>query len=134
MAVRASKKRTTVAESVDEYLRGLDAPQRRALTKLRAQIRNAAPNATELISYQIPTYRQNGALVHFAAHPKHLSFTIVSLNVIKAFREQLKDFDVSGRTIRFSPETTLPATLVKRIVKARVRENEALATSTRSRQ
>src|SRR5262245_7330686 len=93
------------AESVDDYLERLDEPQRKALAKLRAQIKEAAPDATELISYQIPTYRQNGALVHFAAHPKHLSFTVVSLDVIDTFRDQLKDFDVSGRTIRFSPET-----------------------------
>lgn len=125
MPAKVRKKRAKVAESVDEYLRRLDAPERTALARLRAQIQQAAPDATELISYQIPTYRQNGPLVHFAAQPKHLSFTVVSANVIDAFRDELKGFHVSGRTIRFSAETSLPAALVKRIVKARVRENEA---------
>ena len=121
----AAMKQARVAGSVDEYLARLDEPERKALERLRAQIRQAAPKATEVISYQIPTYRQNGPLVHFAAQPKHLSFTIVSLDVMNAFRDELRDFDVSGRTIRFSAKKPLPATLVKRIVKARMRENEA---------
>ena len=78
-----------------------------------------------MISYQVPTYRLNGALVHFAAQPRHLSFTVVSLDVVNEFRGELGAFDISGRTIRFSPEQTIPATLVTRIVQARVRENEA---------
>lgn len=120
-----TKKRAKVAGSVDEYLARLDEPERTALARLRAQIKEAAPEATELISYQIPTYRQHGPLVHFAAQPKHLSLTVVSLDVINAFREELQDFDVSGRTIRFSAKRPPPAALVRRIVKARVRENEA---------
>jgi uncharacterized protein YdhG (YjbR/CyaY superfamily) len=125
MRARDVTKRDAIADSVDEYLARLDEPVRTALTKLRAQIKQAAPEATELISYQIPTYRQHGRpLVHFAAQPKHLSFTVVSLEVINAFRDELQDFDVSGRTVRFSAKRPLPARLVKRIVKARVQENE----------
>jgi uncharacterized protein YdhG (YjbR/CyaY superfamily) len=116
-------KRVTGAVTVDDYLSRVDEPQRTALARLRAQIRQAAPEATELISYQIPTYRLNGPLVHFAVQPKHLSFTVVSLAAIDAFREELRDFTVSGRTIHFSPEKPLPAALVKRMVQARVREN-----------
>jgi uncharacterized protein YdhG (YjbR/CyaY superfamily) len=123
----APSKPAPAAASVDEYLARLGAPERKALAALRAHIRQAAPRAEEVISYQIPTYRQKGPLVHFAAHPKHLSLTVVSLEVVNAFREELRDFDVSGRTIRFSAERPLPAALVKRIVKARVRENGARA-------
>jgi uncharacterized protein YdhG (YjbR/CyaY superfamily) len=97
-----------IAASVDEYLARLDEPERTTLTNLRAQIRRAAPQASEVISYQIPTYRQHGPLVHFAAQPKHLSFTVVSLDVVNAFRDELQDFDVSGRTIRFSAKKPLP--------------------------
>jgi uncharacterized protein YdhG (YjbR/CyaY superfamily) len=118
-------KQARVPVSVDEYIERLDEPERTALASLRAQIRQAAPKAVEIISYRIPTYRQNGPLVHFAAQANHLSFTIVSLEVMESFRGELRDFDVSGRTIRFSAENPLPAGLVKRIVKARVRENEA---------
>ncbi len=73
----------------------------------------------------VQTREGRGPLVHFAAQRKHLSFTVVSLSVMNAFRKELNDFDVSGRTIHFSAETPLPAALVKRIIKARVGENEA---------
>jgi uncharacterized protein YdhG (YjbR/CyaY superfamily) len=123
MASTKSARRVTGATTVDEYLARIDEPDRTALAKLRAQIRKAAPEAAELISYQIPTYRLNGPLVHFAVQPRHLSFTIVSLDVVDAFRDELHDFDVSGRTVHFSAEKPLPAALVKRIVQARVKEN-----------
>jgi uncharacterized protein YdhG (YjbR/CyaY superfamily) len=125
MLPKDAKKSHRVAKDVDEYLARLDEPERKTLTTLRAQIKAAAPKATEVISYQIPTYRLNGPLVHFAAQPKHLSFTIVSLEVMNAFRDELRDFDVSGRTIRFSATKPIPAALVKRIVRARVREASA---------
>lgn len=122
-----AKTNPKVAASVDDYLARLDEPERTTLANLRAQIMRAAPEATEVISYQIPTYRHHGPLVHFAAQPKHLSFTVVSLDVMNAFRDELRDFDVSGRTIRFSARKPLPAALVRRIVEARVLENEARA-------
>jgi uncharacterized protein YdhG (YjbR/CyaY superfamily) len=114
-----------VAADVDEYLARLKEPARNALTRLREQIKQAAPNAKEVISYQIPTYLLNGPLVHFAAQPKHLSFTVVSLDILNSVRDELAGFDISGRTIHFSAEKPLPAATVKRIVRARVRENEA---------
>jgi uncharacterized protein YdhG (YjbR/CyaY superfamily) len=115
------------SKTVDEYLAALPAPERAALSKLRAQIRVAAPKAEEVISYQIPTYRHRGPLVHFAAQAKHLSFTVVSPDVVRAFRGDLEPFEVSGRTIHFTPAQPLPAELVKRLVKARVKENEGRA-------
>jgi uncharacterized protein YdhG (YjbR/CyaY superfamily) len=125
MPSRDMRQRPENAGSVDEYLAQVPEPERKALMKLRAQIRQAAPNATEVISYQIPTYRHHGPLVHFAAQPKHLSFTVISLDVISAVRDDLQGLAVSGRTIRFSAAKPIPAALVRRIVKARVRENEA---------
>ena len=127
MSANDTKNRAKVAASVDEYLGRLDEPERSVLAKLRAEIKRAAPKATELISYQIPTYRQHGPLVHFAAQPRHLSFTVISLDVIAALRGELQDFDISGRTIRFSASNPLPSAVVRRIVRARVRENEARA-------
>jgi uncharacterized protein YdhG (YjbR/CyaY superfamily) len=127
MPAKEPRQRISGAATVDEYLARLGKPERTVLARLREQIQQAAPEAVEVISYQIPTYRQNGPLVHFAAQPKHLSFTVVSLDVIEAFRDELRRWDVSGRTIRFSAEKPLPASLVKCVVKARVRENNALA-------
>ena len=73
MAAKEPSQRISDAATVDEYLARLDRPERTVLAKLREQIRQAAPEAEEVISYQIPTYRLHGPLVHFAAQPKHLS-------------------------------------------------------------
>ena len=120
-------KRITGATSVDDYLARVDEPARSVLDALRAQIRAAAPKAEEVISYQIPTYKLHGPLVHFAAQPKHLAFTLVSAGAVDAAREALPDFDITGRTIRFSPKRPIPARVVARLVKQRVKENEARA-------
>ena len=116
-----------VAESVDEYLAGLPAPERAVLARIRDAIKAAAPKAEEVISYQIPTYRYEGPLVHFAHQSKHLSFYGVSLSIFKTFKKQLKPFEISGRTIHFTVERPLPLALVKSIVKERLAENLARA-------
>lgn len=109
--------------TVDEYLARLAAPERDALQKVREAILAAAPDAEEIISYQIPTYKQDGPLVHFAAKPKHLALTVVSASVVEDFAKELEKFKVSGRTVHFSASQPIPAALIKRIVKQRVTEN-----------
>ncbi|MHB8604737.1 MAG: iron chaperone [Thermoplasmatota archaeon] len=99
--------------------------ERRALQKLRAEIKAAAPQAEERLWYHIPSYVLNGPLLHFAAQPKHLALYAVPVRAFKEFRDELKPFKVSGRTIQFSAEHPLPASLVKKIVKMRVRDNSA---------
>lgn len=120
------KKDTTIAtpKTVDEYLIALPEDQQEALQKIREAIKAAAPQAEEVISYQIPTYKQNGPLVHFAAFKNHLSLVVVSKSIAEIFAKELAPFKSSGRTIHFTPEKPIPAALVKKIVKARVRENE----------
>ena len=120
-------KRGLTAKSVDDYLAALPAKQRRALESLRRSIKSAAPKATEGISYQIPTYKHQGALVSFAAFENHLSFFGANSDLRRQFAKELEDFEQSTGTIRFTTEKPLPAALVKRIVKARVAENEARA-------
>jgi uncharacterized protein YdhG (YjbR/CyaY superfamily) len=119
------KKDTTIAipKTVDEYLASLPEDQQEALQKIREAIKAAAPKAEEVISYQIPTYKQNGPLVHFAAFKNHLSLVVVSKSIATLFEKELTPFKSSGRTIHFTPEKPIPATLVKKIVKERVREN-----------
>ena len=110
---------------VDKYLAGVPEPARSTLNKMRVTIRSAVPaEATEAISYQIPTFKYKGSLVAFAAFSNHCSFFPMSMAVIRAFKNDLKSFDTSKGTIRFPLEKPLPAGLVKRIVKARVAENE----------
>ncbi len=120
-------KRGPTAKSVNDYLAALPAKQRRALASLRRTIKSAAPGATEGISYQIPTYKHQGLLVSFAAFEHHLSFFGANADVRRRFAKELEDFEQTTGTIHFTPERPLPAALVKRIVRARVAENEARA-------
>ncbi len=112
------------AKSVAEYLARLPERERAVLGKLRQAIRAAAPQAEELISYQIPTYKLNGPLVHFLAAQNHCSFICVDKSVPEQFAKELAGYKVSGTTIQFTPAKPLAATLVTKIVKARIKQNE----------
>jgi uncharacterized protein YdhG (YjbR/CyaY superfamily) len=110
--------------TIDEYLAGVNADQRIALEKLRKTIRAVVPKTEECISYGIPAFRLNGrALVFFGAWANHCSFYPGSSTTLKNFRGDLKGFQITKGTIRFSPGNPLPTTLVKKLVKARIAEN-----------
>jgi len=112
------------SKTIDQYLAGVNPRQRAALQKLRQTIRAVAPSAEECISYGIPAFRLNGrSLVFFGAWADHCSFYPGSSVTLKKFRDDLKDFETSKGTIRFSPQEPLPAALVKKLVKARMAEN-----------
>lgn len=111
--------------SVDEYLAEVSEPARTTLNKVRAAIRSAVPaEATEAISYGIPTFKYKGSLVAFAAFSKHCSLFPMSYAVIAMFQSQRKSFEVSKGTIRFPLNKPLPAGFLKKIVKARIAEKE----------
>jgi uncharacterized protein YdhG (YjbR/CyaY superfamily) len=120
------KKKTTVAKDVDEYLAGVPKEARATLEKLRKTIKAAAPMASEVISYQMPMYKHQGMLIGFAAFKDHCSIFPGSA-VMDAHKEELKRYDTSKGTIRFPAGKPLPAALVKKLVKARIKENEARA-------
>jgi uncharacterized protein YdhG (YjbR/CyaY superfamily) len=121
----SAMKGNAAPKDVDEYLAGVPEPARSTLNKVRAMIRAAAPpEATEAISYGIPTFKYKGALVAFAAFTNHCSLFPMSYAVIDAFKKDLKAFEVSKGTIRFPMNKPLPATLLKKMVKARVAEKE----------
>src|SRR5216684_2511145 len=112
-------------KSIDEYLAGVPEPARSTLNKIRATIRSAAPReATEAITYRIPTFKYKGGLVAFAAFSKHCSFFPMSLSVMETFKSDLKAFHTSKGTIHFPLDKPLPAALVKKLVKARVAQNK----------
>lgn len=112
-------------KDVDEYLAGVPEPARSTLQRIRAVIRAAAPaEATEAISYRIPTFKYKGSLVAFAAFSDHCSLFPMGSSAIVAFRDELKDFQTSKGTIRFPVDKPLPTALVKKIVRARVAQNE----------
>lgn len=118
-------KASSAPKDTDEYLAAVPEPARSTLKKIRAAIRSAVPaEATEAISYGMPAFKYKGALVWFAAFSDHCSFFPGSGRVIAAFQDELEKFQTSKGTIRFPVDKPLSAALVKKIVKARIAENE----------
>ena len=110
--------------TIDEYLEKVKADQRATLEKLRKTIVAAAPGVEECISYGIPAFRLNGrSLVFFGAWTNHCSFYPGSSKTLKKLQGDLKGFQITKGTIRFSHDNPLPLTLVKKLVKARIAEN-----------
>jgi uncharacterized protein YdhG (YjbR/CyaY superfamily) len=118
---------TKKPSTVREYLAGVPPKERAVLEKIRRAVLSVAPDAGEKISYGIPTFTYNGRhLVYYAAMKKHLSFFPGSKAVLRQFASELEPFDTKGPgTVRFSVDKPLPMTLVKKIVRARMKENEA---------
>lgn len=109
-------------KDIDEYLERHSQQDQRLLRQMRATIGKAAPEATEKISYGIPTFYLNGNLVHFAAFPNHIGFYPTSSG-IAAFNKQLGPYKWSKGAVQFPKDKPLPLALVTRIVKFRVKEN-----------
>src|SRR6266849_1110241 len=121
----SSTKSSASAKNVDEYLAAVPEPARSTLNRIRAVIRSAVPpEATEAITYRIPTFKYKGSLLAFAAFTHHCSLFPMSLAVIDTFKNELKPFLASKGTIRFPLDKPLPAALVKKLVKARSAEKE----------
>jgi uncharacterized protein YdhG (YjbR/CyaY superfamily) len=119
----APKPKTKVTpKTIDEYLAALSDDKRAALERVREIIRAAAPRAEECISYQIPAFRLDGkCLIWFGAAANHCA-----IYGVEGVDDELKDYDTSGRgTLRFQADKPLPATLIKKIVKARIAKNAA---------
>ncbi len=112
--------------TVDDYLAQLPERPRKALEKLRGQVEKLAPDTTQSISYQMPTFKYRGrALLGFAAFKDHCSLFPYSKGVLETLEQELEPFDTSGKgTIRFTAEKPLPAALIKKIVKVRIGEIE----------
>ena len=109
--------------TVDEYLSRLPKTAKDNVEGLRKTIRQAAPQAEEVISYNMPALRWNGMLLWYAAFKKHIGF-YPKASAIAAFKEELKDYKTSKGTIQLPFEEAIPAALVKKIVRFRVEENE----------
>ena len=113
-----------VAKTVDEYIANTPEPAQSTLRHVRAVIRSAAPKeATEVISYGIPMFKYNGMLVGYAAFKQHCSLFPTGSGVIEKFSKELKSYKTSKGTIQFPSDEPLPDALIKKIVKARVKEN-----------
>ena len=121
-----SKTHTAPPRTIDEYLMRVSKDKREALERLRQTIREVVPTAEECISYQMPAFRHDGrVLVYFAAAANHCAF--YPGGMVSDFKDELEAYETSKGTIRFQPERPLPASLVRKIVTARVAQNAARA-------
>lgn len=124
MKKQSTREAEQVPKTVDEYLDRVPEPARSTLYKVRAVIRSVAPvEATESISYGIPTFKYKGMLAAYAAFSDHCSLFPGAGPTIE-FKDDLKNVQTSKGTIRFAPNKPLPATLIKKLVKSRIAENK----------
>lgn len=108
--------------SVEDYFAAVPPPARKMLERMRTVIRSVVPkDATEVISYRIPAFRQKKIIVWYAAFSGHCSL-FPTAAVIEKFKHELKGYKISKGTIQFPLDKPLPVALIKSIVKARVAE------------
>lgn len=113
-----------VPKTVDEYLATTPEPARSTLKHIRKVIRSVVPKETiEVISYRIPMFKYKGMLVGYAAFKNHCSLFPTGSGVIEIFAKELKNYTTSRGTIQFPSDKPLPDSLVKKIVRQRVKEN-----------
>ena len=109
--------------SVDDYIAEQPVEIWEKLNELRQVIKRAAPKADEAISYGMPAYKFYGVLVYFGAYQNHIGFYPTGSG-ISAFKKELSGYEGSKGTVRFPIDKPLPLTLIKKIVRFRLKENE----------
>lgn len=109
-------------KTIDEYIKLFPNDIQDILKKIRITIQNAAPDATEAISYGMPTFKLNGNLVHFAAWKNHIGFYPVPSGLVQ-FEKELKNYPKSKGAVQFPFDKPIPYELIKKIVEFRVKEN-----------
>jgi len=121
--------------SVDEYIQSCPEDVQPTLQEIRRTIREAVPEAEEVISYQIPAYRYHGFLVYFWAARNHYSLSCPPPSeAFEVFAEQLAPYKLTKSAINFPKDKPLPLDLIREIVRFRARENlEKEATKPKSR-
>ena len=111
-------------QTIDEYIEQYPEDIQKILQKIRSVIKEEAPEATEKISYQMPTFFLEGNLVHFAAYKNHIGFYPVPSGIEK-FKEELSQFKGAKGSVQFPIDKPMPLDLIRRIVLFRVEENLA---------
>jgi uncharacterized protein YdhG (YjbR/CyaY superfamily) len=109
-------------KDIDEYIALFPQEVQALLEKVRQTIRAAAPEAEETISYQIPTFRLKGNLVHFAGYKRHIGFYPAPSGVEK-FKNELSAYEGAKGSVKFPLDKPIPYNLISKIVKFRVKEN-----------
>ena len=119
------RKSSEIPQTVDEYLTSVPEPGRSTLKKMRKAIRSMVPaEAAEVISYRIPAFRYEGALVCYAAFSDHCSFFPMDASLIVKFKKELKGYPTAKGTIQFPLDKPFPEKLLRKFVKARIAKNE----------
>jgi uncharacterized protein YdhG (YjbR/CyaY superfamily) len=118
--------KVTNFNTVDAYIAGFPIEIQKRLNDLRATIRKTAPQAEEVISYQMPAYKYKGMLLYFAAHKNHIGFYPASTG-IEAFKNELSQYKRSKGTIQFPHDKPMPMKLITQIIKFRIIENDEKA-------
>ena len=113
-------------KSIDEYILQFPLEVQEKLKMLRKVIKESAPDASEKISYQMPTFFLHGNLVHFAAYKKHIGF-YPTPSGINTFKDELSEYKSSKGAVQFPLDKPLPYELIREIVKFRVVENKKKA-------
>ncbi len=107
--------------TIDQYIARFPRDVQEILEKIRDIVREAAPDATEAIKYQIPTFVLNGNLVHFAAYPKPIGFYPTPSGIAQ-FKNELSSYPSAMGSVQFPLDKAIPLNLIKKIVKFRVKE------------
>jgi uncharacterized protein YdhG (YjbR/CyaY superfamily) len=115
-----------ITSTVDEYIAVSPKEVQQLLKQMRTAIKAAAPKAEELISYGMPAYKQNGMLVYFAGYKNHIGFYATPTGH-KAFIKELSKYKQGKGSVQFPVEEPLPISLITKIVKFRIKENEEKA-------
>lgn len=109
-------------KTINQYIKLFPKDTQEILNELYLAIKKSAPEAEEKISYQMPTFYLQGNLVHFAAYKNHIGF-YPTPSGIKVFKKELARYKSSRGAVQFPLDEELPLTLIKKIVKYRVKEN-----------
>ena len=112
----------TKFKDTDEYISVFPETTQKILQQVRNTIKKAAPKAAEVISYNMPAFKQNTVLVYFAGYKKHIGFYPTSSG-IAAFKQEFSNYKWSKGAVQFPIDKPLPISLITRIVKFRVKEN-----------
>ncbi len=112
--------------TIDEYITQFPEDIQKILQQIKLVIKEAAPEASEKISYQMPTFYLKGNLVHFAAFKSHIGFYPVPSGIEK-FKDELAQFKGGKGSVQFPLDKPMPYDLIRRIVLFRVEENQKKA-------
>ncbi|WP_346320152.1 DUF1801 domain-containing protein [Chitinophaga sp. YIM B06452] len=114
-------------DTVDQYIGSFGKEDRQVLENIRQTIKKALPAAEEVISYQIPAYKQNGFVIYFSCYTAHYSLSIPPSTVFEKFKKELSGYNVSKSTVQLPKGQPIPYGLITDMAKYKAKENEANA-------